>query len=130
MTDRKIKKQGERQKKERIFLISFSLFFLIVAGFLIFSNWKINQKKKEMLGRIQALSQDIESLNFKKQNLEQGILESEDQSYLEARMRELGYQKPGETVVVIKKDQQAGPKETISQNFWQRFMGEVKNIFK
>ena len=130
MTNRKIKKQRKKQKKERIFLISFSFFFLIVAGFLIFSNWKISQKKKEMSERIQALKQDIESLNFKKENLEQGILESEDQSYLEARMRELGYQKPGETVVVIKKDQQTGPEEIGSQNLWQRFMGEVKNIFK
>jgi len=130
MIDRKIKKQIKKQKKERIFLISFSFFFLIVAGFMIFSNWKISQKKKEMLERIQSLKQDIESLNLKKQNLEQGILEFEDQSYLEARMRGLGYQKPGETVVVIKKDQQAGPEEIGSQNLWQRFMGEVKNLFE
>ncbi len=83
-----------------------------------------------MLERIQLLKQDIESLNFKKQNLEQGILESEDEGYLEARMRGLGYQKPGETVVVIKKDQQAGPEEIGSQNLWQKFMGEVKNFLE
>jgi len=130
MIDRKIKKQIKKQKKERIFLISFSFFFLIIAGFLIFSNWKISQRKREMLERIQLLKQDIESLNFKKQNLEQGILESEDEGYLEARMRGLGYQKPGETVVVIKKDQQAGPEEIGSQNLWQKFMGEVKNFLE
>ena len=130
MTDRKIKKQIKKQRKEKIFLISFSFFFLIVAGFLIFSNWKISQRKKEMLERIQSLRQDIESLNLKKQNLEQGILESEDEGYLEARMRGFGYQKPGETAVVIKKDQQAGPEEVSSQNLWQKFMGGVKNLFE
>lgn len=81
-----------------------------------------------MMERIESLKQDIEGLNLKKQNLEQGILESEDEIYLEARMRELGYQKPGETAVVIKKDQQTATEETVSQGFWQKFMGGVKDI--
>ena len=102
----------------------------IIAGFLIFSNWKISKKRQELLFRIEFLKQEIGTLQNRNQQLKQGISESETQEYWEARIREQGYQKPGETSVVIKKQPQVAENQELSQGIWDKLMAEVRGIFQ
>lgn len=123
-------KKFKKQKEQKIFLIVAVLFSVIIAGSLIFSNWKINQKRKQLTKRVEELKAEIQRLGTSGEELQKGLSDSEKESYWEARAREFGYQKPGETVVVVKKEGEAAVEQSVSENFWQKFLGQVKGIFE
>ncbi len=99
----KVKKFKKRETRQTIF---FSLFLgfliLIIIGFLIISNWKINQKRVQFQSQIETLRREIQVLEEKKQELEAGISQTKREGYLEKEARErLGLKKPGEEVVAV-----------------------------
>ena len=67
-----ITKKTKRRKSYPAILFSFfSVIFVFgIVGFLIFSNWKTNQQRKEFNLRIEFLKQEISVLSEKKQELE------------------------------------------------------------
>lgn len=121
-----MRKKIREEKETRIFSAILILLTLIILGFLIYSNWKVGQKRQQLLQTIEELEQGIEAVQKRNEELIAGLSESEKKGYWEAKIREQGYQKPGETAVVIKKEGELENKETTSQSFWQKLWEEVK----
>ena len=123
-----MRKRQERESK--VFSTILILLVSIIAGLLIFSNWKIAKKRKELTAKIENLKATIEALEERNKKLKEGISKTEKESFWEAKIREQGYQKPGETVVVIKKESQGQESEVASKNLWGKFLEEIKGILK
>ncbi len=96
---RKIKK---RQEKEDVFSPILIAFFLIaITIFLVFSNIKINQTRREMAEKVDRLKEKVELMEERNRQLKEGIFETESDAYWEAKLYEQGYKKPGEEAIVI-----------------------------
>jgi cell division protein FtsB len=124
------KSRRKEQREVKIYNLVLMVSTFIIAGFLIFSNWRMAEKRKELLQEAEALKEEIEMLEIRNQGLEAGISASEKSDYWEAKIREQGYKKPGETAVVIKKEQAAKESETAPKNIWEKFLAEVKGIIE
>ena len=108
------------------FSILIGILVLLGIGFLIFSNFKISQRRAELTSRIEALKKEIQILEEKNQQLQTKISQVKTKDYLEKVAREqFGLQYPGEEVVVItnekeeKKEIKEGKNLLNSQNWWQ-----------
>lgn len=122
-------KKGKNKKTREALLFSviFILLFLAVTGFLVVSNWNINQKRNDLNIKIESLRKEIQDLEDKKSQLESGISQSQSPEYLEEVAREsLDLKKPGEDVVVVKQPATA-TEETASQekNLWQKIWQKI-----
>lgn len=96
---RKIKK---RQEKEDVFSPILIAFFLIaITIFLVFSNIKINQTRREMAEKVDRLKEKVELMEERNRQLKEGIFETGSDVYWEAKLYEQGYKKPGEEAIVI-----------------------------
>lgn len=76
-----------------------------------------------MINEIQRLQQEIQDLEEQNKDLDSGIEQSKDQTFLEEKAREQGYGIEGEQAVVV-----LPPKEDNIQNqekpksLWQKFL--------
>ncbi len=113
------KKRSYRSLLASIFI---GILTLGLIGFLVVSNWKINQRKSELMSRIESLKEEIQTLEGKKAELLAGITMSPEEENLETAAREqLGLKKPGEEVVSIKQEQnEEGAKQEEKKSFWQK----------
>jgi len=83
-------------------LISVVIFFLI-GMILLFSNWQMMNRHKELLSRTEALEKEISSLEERNDRLRTGLVSVSEESYLEKEAREkFQLKEPGEKVVVVK----------------------------
>ena len=110
--------------------ISFSVIILLLIfffiGFLIVSNWKINQRRAELISQITTLEKEIETLEKKNQELKAGASQFSDESYLEEMAREkLGLKKPGEEVVVVLPPPESEKEKPKEKNFWQKILEKL-----
>lgn len=104
---------------------TFFLFFLLVLiflaiGFLIVSNFKMSQKRKELILRVEKLKQEIQILEERQKELNNKIFPSE--SFLEKQAREkLNLKKPGEEVVVVLPlEKNQSEKKVRKENFLEK----------
>ena len=118
-----------RKKKKSLQGIFFSIlvifFVLSITALLVVSNFKIRERRKELISQIETLEKEIQNLEKKNQEMKTGILESQTQDYLEKEARErLGLKKPGEEVVAIKKIQSEEEKKEQKEekSLWQKFL--------
>ena len=101
------------------------IIILVITGFLIFSNIKINQKKDKIDIQLAALEKEISNLQEKNKELKEGISSVGDESYIEKIARQdMGLQKEGEKVVsFITPSEQEETKEKQSSwgpgDWWQ-----------
>jgi len=94
---------------------------LLIIGFLIVSNRRISQRRGELTSQINRLKREIQILEEKKQQLMSSISQGSEETYLEKEARErLGLKKPGEEVVVIKRENPPGAREKTKESFWER----------
>jgi len=121
-----MKKRRKEKSEARIFSGILILSILIIVGFLIFSNWKTAQRRKELLAKIEVLRKEVEVLEEKNRQLKKGIDETGKESFWEAKVREQGYQKPGETAVVIKKEEKSEEGKAAPKSRWEKFLAEIK----
>ena len=123
---KKIRKGKKEEIETKIFfgVLLFSL--LIIAGILVFSNWKMAQKRKTLTERINTLRGEVETLQKRNEQLKEGITESQDEDFWEARIREQGYKKPGETAVVVKKEEGGQEEMEPPKNVWEKFIAGIK----
>ena len=118
---KKVKKRGTL--KSIFFSIFLGLIFLATISFLVFSNWKINQKRTELQNKIDNLKKEIENLETKKTDLEAGISQTAEEIYWEEKIREQGYKKPGEEqVVVLPPEELLKSESTGSQNLSEKIL--------
>ena len=125
-----IKKRKKEERETKFLSAILILFILIIISFLFFSNWKIAKKRKEFLSRIQILEQEIKNLENRNQELESGIFESGQEDYWETRIREQGYQKPGETTVVIKNQGSFEQAQEAPKSIWDKFLAEIRGFLE
>jgi cell division protein FtsB len=105
-------------------LIGFLL--VLVVGFLIFSNVKINQRRAELITQIEDFKKEIQILEEKNQELRAGITETYSESYWEERIREQGYKKPGEEQIVVLPPAEGEEAKTEGQeSLWQRILEKI-----
>lgn len=118
MIAKKIKKRKSYQTL--FFSVLLGLLTLIVIGFLIISNWRINQKRTEYKARIEALEKEIQILEEKSKELESQISQASSETFLEKEAREkLGLKKPGEEVVVVLPPKESKEEKTKEEkHFW------------
>jgi len=115
-------RKGSHQTIFFSILIGFLL--ILVIGFLIFSNFKISQRRAELTAKIEDLKKEIQILEEKNQELQAGITETHSESYWEERIREQGYKKPGEEQIVVLPPEEGEVKKEESsfwnpQNWWE-----------
>jgi len=124
-----IAKKG-RNKKTRetvLFSVVFILLFFGITGFLVISNWNINQKRSDLDTKIESLRKQIQDMEERKAQLEKGLDQSQSLDSVEALGRNvLDYKKPDEDVVVVKQPAsttQAAATQT--KNFWQTIKDKI-----
>ncbi|PIY90711.1 MAG: hypothetical protein COY72_02040 [Candidatus Nealsonbacteria bacterium CG_4_10_14_0_8_um_filter_35_10] len=120
------KKQKKKKSFQEIFLsVLFVFFTLAIIGLLAVSNFKIRERRKELLSQIETLEKEIQNVEKKNQELKAGISESQTEDYLEKEAREkLGLKKPGEEVVAIKKIQseEKQKEQKEEKSLWQKIL--------
>jgi len=98
----KSKKNKKGSRREIIFPIFMAILIVLGIAFLVFSNLKINQRRKNLLSQIAKLEEEIKAQEKKNAELKAGVSQVLDQNYLEQEAREkLGLKKPGEEVVSV-----------------------------
>lgn len=120
-----IAKNTKIRKRENYHPIIFSVVIGILTvgliAFIIFANIKINQKRGEMMDKVESLNKQIKTLEEEKKKLEAGIGQAQSEVYWEGKVREQGYEMPGEeTVVVLPPEGKTGASSTEQKSFWEK----------
>ncbi len=131
MRRRKKKVGGGRENKVFSFFLLIPL--VILAGILIYSNWKIIAKRNVLREKKEELTERLGKLEAEKEKLEHGLSESDKKEYWEERIRNQGYKLPEEEVVVVKRKEEEkngdSPVTPQGKTFWQDFLAEMQSIF-
>lgn len=109
-----LKKKSSWQNK-----ILYTLLILLNLSIIIFlfsGNIKLYSERKRVKAQTINLSQEIQKLEQKKEELKDLFSSNSDQEYTERTLREKGlYKKPGEKVVVIKRENSLANSSTTTQ---------------
>ncbi|KPJ56981.1 hypothetical protein AMJ49_02985 [Parcubacteria bacterium DG_74_2] len=120
------KKRKIQKGQDVVFSILIITLFLLLVAFFVFSNWKISKKRQNLTKEIESLKQEITILEEKNESLKAGISQSEKEDFWEEKVREQGYQKPGEKQVVI-----LPPEEKVEEEketmFFQNLLEWIKS---
>ena len=97
-----------------------------MVGFLVVSNWKISNKRADLRVKIIDLQQEIQELEEERQGLQAGIQQVTEDEYMEEKIRNQGYKKPGEEVVVVKDAESSGSQKSSKepQGILDRILGK------
>ncbi|MDD2696950.1 MAG: hypothetical protein PHE52_02225 [Candidatus Pacebacteria bacterium] len=121
---RKLKKNSNFQNI--LFAVIVVIFLLGTVSFLVISNWRINQKRADLTTQIKELEKEIQAFEEKNQQLKAGIIQTEDETYWEGKLREQGYKKPGEEAVVVLPAEENNPTSTEKEkSLWQVFLEKL-----
>lgn len=125
----KFNKKRKPKNKRNIFLpILLGLLSLTLIVFLANTNIKMKNRRTELISQSEMLKNEILNLEEKKKEMESRIYRAESKEYLEEVARnELGWQIPGEEVVVVTKDDQERAEreqEQEKKSYWQ----EIKDF--
>jgi cell division protein FtsB len=119
----KIKKRKKGEFFQNILLsVLIGISLLGVVGFLVVSNLRINQKRTELISKIESLKKEIQVLEEKKEKIEAGITQTESETYWEEKLREQGYKRPGEETVVVLPPEEKEEKVEEEKSFWEKII--------
>jgi len=106
-----------------ILAFAFLIIVLLDANIKIFKEKNKSQKELEKIGKaIEAETKEKDRYNFE-------LGKTDSSEYLEKIAREeLGLQKPGEQVIIIKKQEELKEEKEESQNFFQKAFNWFKNL--
>lgn len=72
------------------------------------------------------MKKEIQTLEQQNQNLQAGISLATSTTFQEEKMREQGYQKPGEqNVVVLPPEEKATTSAEKAKNWWDKFLEKI-----
>jgi cell division protein FtsB len=127
-------KWGIHFNKKKIAIVFWAIFGFWFIFFLLYSNIKMFQKRTELDKNLETLDLTVGSLTKEKDSLSFSLGETNSSDYLERVAREdLGMQKPGEQVVIIKKDNGIAENNNSNNGVLQIIGGLVdwiKGLFK
>ena len=106
----------------------FIVIFFLIGVILLFSNWQMMNRHKELLLRTKALEKEISSLEERNDGLKTGLVSVSEESYLEKEAREkFQLQKPGEkTVTVLPPEGWAKPVSAEEpKNFFEKILEKL-----
>lgn len=122
-------KKIKKSKSNLIFAIVLISGIVLAVGLLVFANWKMGQKRADLLSQIDSLKQEIAELEKKNEDMKKGISQSTQEGYLEKEARErLNLKKPGEEVVVVVPPKE-GEQTKEPKNFLERWLEIIKSKF-
>ena len=126
------KKNIRKDKKFQnvLFSVLIGVFLFAVVGFFIVSNLQINQKRGELMDRIEELKKDIALLEERNEQLKQGISQTESDAYWEEKLREQGYKKPGEEAIVIVPPEEKNSADSGEKNIFSSFWESLSNFWE
>ncbi|MCD6148887.1 septum formation initiator family protein [bacterium] len=131
---RLVKRKLRRNEPPRPAYVFLTLIFIFLFGYLVFSNWNIYKKRNKFNRGLKLLEEKLEKAEKRNQELKKAIAAVSDKSYIEKVAREkFGLKKPGEKVVVIKREEiELPPKEeeTKSQSFFGRCFESFKRFWQ
>ena len=113
--------------------VFFSIFLVFLAigviGFLVITNWKINQKRAELQQQIEVLKGEIQILEEKTAALRAGISQTESGEYQTERLYEQGYVEKGASQVVVlpAEEKEVKEEEGKSQNWWEWLKSKMRD---
>lgn len=117
-----------RKGPSKIFPLFFGLILFLLLGFLVVSNWNINKKRVEFNSRLEILSKKIQNLEEINRDLKGKISVISEESYLEKVAREkFNLRKPGERVVVIKKEKATSSEAERNSFIPQNWLDWIKS---
>lgn len=127
-------KRGISIDKKRLIIFLWMMFCVLFVGYLLFCNIRIFQKREDLSKNLAELDNNIESLTKDKETLSFDLGQTYSPEYIEKVAREdLGMQKSGEQVVVIKKnDSAADSQDNTGNDIWNdvvNWFNSVKNQF-
>jgi cell division protein FtsB len=123
----KNKKIKRDDKGHNIFFPALLVVLLFCAiGFLIASNYRIITKRTEMIDKIETMKKEITDLEEQNKNLQIGISQATSTARQEEKMREQGYQKPGEqNIVVVPPEKKPEAPVQEQKSWWERFLAKI-----
>jgi cell division protein FtsB len=115
-------RKNKRDEGANLFLAVFiGALILLVLGFLIVSNYRINQKRAELNEQKEYLQEQLRILEERSEQLQTQALDSIGEDYLETEARErFNLKKPGEQVVTVLPSEDEGLEERERQ-WWNPF---------
>ncbi len=124
----KFRKNKKVHASRNIFLsVLLGILLLVIVGFLINTNLKINRRRTELVFQTKTLKSEIKTLEEKKQEMKEKISQAASKEYLEEVARnQFGLQLPGEKTFVITEEEENEEKDEKKEeeNWWER----IKNI--
>ena len=127
-----IAKFTKQKRKKNQQIISNFLLFLIILIFicvLAISNFKIFQKKRELLKKIEDLKKELQVLKEKNEILKTAIFQTQKNDYWEERIRQEGYFREGEVPILILPPQKES-KETENKLTPKSLFEKIKNFWQ
>jgi cell division protein FtsB len=120
-------KKGNREFfNEKLLFQAVGIIFLIIIVVLIFADFKIYQKKQELISQINTYKKQIEDIKKSSQNLKDEIANSNNTDYLEKiAYEQLGEQKPSEKEVIFIPPQEKPKTVSRPENFWSAYVSWI-----
>lgn len=110
------KRNREFFKTKLLFQIG-GVLFLIIIIVLIFVDFKIYQKKRELTSQINSYKKQVEDIKESIQSLKDEIANSDNIDYLERiAYEQLGEQKPGEKAVIFISQQEKAKEVLVPES--------------
>jgi len=121
----------KRYKKNRgntFTVILFTSLLIIIISFLIISNIRINNRREEIINRIDILEKEAEILEEKNKDLKAGVSKTMQPEHAEKILREKGlYKKEGEEMVIIIPEEGAEEENKEEErSIWEKILGKIK----
>lgn len=110
----------------KIFLI---ILLIVTLGMLVVSNFRIYRKVGGLRDRKELLEQRVGELESERAGLEEGLTKEDTDEYWERRIREQGYKKPGEEVVMIIGDEGSDSDSSLleqGRSIWTKILELLK----
>lgn len=115
----------------KLLLQAAGILFLLTTLFLILSDYRIYQKKKDLAWQVDSYQKQIEAIKKSSQDLKNKIANSDNIDYLEKLAYEqLDRQKPGEKQVIFITPPKKPVEAPQPQNFWTSWLAGAWNWIK
>lgn len=118
LTKKRILKKRARSFPSAFFYLFLGALVLGLVVFLFDANFRINRKRNQLQSQISQLEEELKELESKKAQYEQGLSRAQTQEFLEEKIREQGYQKPGEEVFVVVPPEETEEKKIEEEKTW------------